>query len=222
MSDASALARHRRRMRRRSPRALPRPTSRWWRCRRRVVPGAAHGGHGEPRDLQDADPPGGGARPLRRALPRLHARLAPEPPATFEVVTAVGFLLLAATLTSELLENIGLPHLTGYLAAGHHRRAAHPASSSPRARGEAPHAGELAGSRAHRACRRCRAEARRCSPRRAARSPGRRSSQNVDRPGRSSPLAFVFAPQPFLPFTRGARALSRSAASRLLWGSRSR
>jgi Kef-type K+ transport system membrane component KefB len=33
-------------------------------------------------------------------------------------VAAVGFLLLAGTLTSELLETIGLPHLSGYLLAG--------------------------------------------------------------------------------------------------------
>lgn len=34
------------------------------------------------------------------------------------IVAAVGFLLLAGTLLSELLETIGLPHLTGYLLAG--------------------------------------------------------------------------------------------------------
>jgi Kef-type K+ transport system membrane component KefB len=33
-------------------------------------------------------------------------------------VAAVGFLLLAGTLLSELVEAIGLPHLSGYLAAG--------------------------------------------------------------------------------------------------------
>lgn len=33
-------------------------------------------------------------------------------------VAAVGFLLLAGTLLSELLEPVGLPHLTGYLLAG--------------------------------------------------------------------------------------------------------
>src|SRR5262245_62324767 len=33
-------------------------------------------------------------------------------------VIAVGFLLLAGMLASELLEIIGLPHLTGYLLAG--------------------------------------------------------------------------------------------------------
>lgn len=34
------------------------------------------------------------------------------------LVATLGFLLLAGTLMSELLEIIGLPHLTGYLAAG--------------------------------------------------------------------------------------------------------
>jgi Kef-type K+ transport system membrane component KefB len=33
-------------------------------------------------------------------------------------IAAVGFLLLSGTLTSELVEGFGLPHLTGYLAAG--------------------------------------------------------------------------------------------------------
>jgi Kef-type K+ transport system membrane component KefB len=33
-------------------------------------------------------------------------------------IAAVGFLLLSATLTSELVEVVGLPHLSGYLAAG--------------------------------------------------------------------------------------------------------
>jgi Kef-type K+ transport system membrane component KefB len=35
-----------------------------------------------------------------------------------QTILAVGFLLLAGTLTSELVEVIGLPHLTGYLVAG--------------------------------------------------------------------------------------------------------
>src|SRR4051794_30452796 len=35
-----------------------------------------------------------------------------------ETVAAVGFLLLAGTLTSELVEVVKLPHLTGYLLAG--------------------------------------------------------------------------------------------------------
>lgn len=34
------------------------------------------------------------------------------------ILGAVGFLLLAGTLTSELVEVIGVPHLTGYLLAG--------------------------------------------------------------------------------------------------------
>ena len=34
------------------------------------------------------------------------------------LIAAVGFLLLAGTLLSELLEVVGLPHLTGYLGAG--------------------------------------------------------------------------------------------------------
>lgn len=42
--------------------------------------------------------------------PRLDAELG--------TVAAVGFLLLAGTLFSELLETIGLPHLSGYLLAG--------------------------------------------------------------------------------------------------------
>jgi hypothetical protein len=33
-------------------------------------------------------------------------------------ITAVGFLLLAGTLTSELFEMVKLPHLSGYLVAG--------------------------------------------------------------------------------------------------------
>ena len=33
-------------------------------------------------------------------------------------ITAVGFLLFAGTLTSELIAPLGLPHLTGYLVAG--------------------------------------------------------------------------------------------------------
>lgn len=33
-------------------------------------------------------------------------------------ITAIGFLLLAGTLLSELLETVGLPHLSGYLLAG--------------------------------------------------------------------------------------------------------
>ncbi len=45
-----------------------------------------------------------------RAVPEAHSRVG--------TIAAVGFLLLAGTLTSELVEVIGLPHLTGYLLAG--------------------------------------------------------------------------------------------------------
>ncbi len=45
-------------------------------------------------------------------------RLTPELESHLGTVAAVGFLLLAGTLMSELLETIGLPHLSGYLLAG--------------------------------------------------------------------------------------------------------
>lgn len=45
-------------------------------------------------------------------------RVSPELESHLGVVAAVGFLLLAGTLLSELLETIGLPHLSGYLLAG--------------------------------------------------------------------------------------------------------
>src|SRR6187455_3684165 len=45
-------------------------------------------------------------------------RVTPELETHLGTVTAVGFLLLAGTLLSELLEPIGLPHLSGYLLAG--------------------------------------------------------------------------------------------------------
>jgi Kef-type K+ transport system membrane component KefB len=45
-----------------------------------------------------------------RAVPTIQSRVG--------TIGAVGFLLLTGTLTSELVEVIGLPHLTGYLAAG--------------------------------------------------------------------------------------------------------
>jgi Kef-type K+ transport system membrane component KefB len=45
-----------------------------------------------------------------------HAEVAPE--ASGGVVAATGFLLVAGMLTSEVLEVVGLPHLTGYLLAG--------------------------------------------------------------------------------------------------------
>ncbi len=37
---------------------------------------------------------------------------------TLDTIAATGFLLLAGTLAAEVLEPIGMPHLTGYLAAG--------------------------------------------------------------------------------------------------------
>jgi Kef-type K+ transport system membrane component KefB len=45
-------------------------------------------------------------------------RTAPEFESRLDTVAAVGFLLLAGTLMSELLETIGLPHLSGYSLAG--------------------------------------------------------------------------------------------------------
>jgi Kef-type K+ transport system membrane component KefB len=45
-------------------------------------------------------------------------RLAPELQGELGAVAGVGFLLLAGTLMSELLETVGLPHLSGYLLAG--------------------------------------------------------------------------------------------------------
>ncbi|HTQ02722.1 MAG TPA: sodium:proton exchanger [Polyangiaceae bacterium] len=45
-------------------------------------------------------------------------RLTPELKGELGTVAGVGFLLLAGTLLSELLETIGLPHLSGYLLAG--------------------------------------------------------------------------------------------------------
>jgi Kef-type K+ transport system membrane component KefB len=45
-------------------------------------------------------------------------RLVPELEGGLATVSAIGFLLLAGTLTSELLETIGLPHLSGYILAG--------------------------------------------------------------------------------------------------------
>ncbi len=51
-------------------------------------------------------------------LPLLASMLVPQMRGTLGVVSAIGFLLLAGTLLSELLELIGLPHLTGYLLAG--------------------------------------------------------------------------------------------------------
>jgi len=46
------------------------------------------------------------------------SRLVPASEGAAGIISAVGFLLLAGMLTSELFEVIGLPHLTGYLMAG--------------------------------------------------------------------------------------------------------
>jgi len=45
-----------------------------------------------------------------QAVPRIHEGAG--------TIAAVGFLLLAGTLMSELVETLGIPHLTGYLLAG--------------------------------------------------------------------------------------------------------
>jgi Kef-type K+ transport system membrane component KefB len=45
-----------------------------------------------------------------RAVPEIHGGVG--------AIAAVGFLLLAGTLASELVESLGIPHLTGYLLAG--------------------------------------------------------------------------------------------------------
>jgi Kef-type K+ transport system membrane component KefB len=45
-------------------------------------------------------------------------RAAPDAGGGLWTIAAIGFLLLAGTLTSELVAPIGLPHLTGYLLAG--------------------------------------------------------------------------------------------------------
>jgi Kef-type K+ transport system membrane component KefB len=45
-------------------------------------------------------------------------RLIPEMEGSLWTIAAIGFLLLAGTLLSELLAPLGLPHLTGYLIAG--------------------------------------------------------------------------------------------------------
>ncbi len=45
-------------------------------------------------------------------------RAVPEVNGGMWLITAIGFLLLAGTLLSELLAPLGLPHLTGYLLAG--------------------------------------------------------------------------------------------------------
>ena len=45
-------------------------------------------------------------------------RVVPQAPGGLWVIAAIGLLLLAGTITSELLEFVGLPHITGYLLAG--------------------------------------------------------------------------------------------------------
>jgi Kef-type K+ transport system membrane component KefB len=45
-------------------------------------------------------------------------RVVPESEGSMWAIAAVGFLLFAGTLTSELTAPLGLPHLTGYLIAG--------------------------------------------------------------------------------------------------------
>jgi len=45
-------------------------------------------------------------------------RTVPVAPGMLAAVTGLGLLLVAGTLASELLELVGLPHLTGYLLAG--------------------------------------------------------------------------------------------------------
>lgn len=45
-------------------------------------------------------------------------RLVPESRSVVGTVAGLGFLLLAGTLTSELVEMVGLPHLSGYIIAG--------------------------------------------------------------------------------------------------------
>lgn len=52
------------------------------------------------------------------ALLYVASRSAPELGERLGTVSAIGFLLLAGTLLSELLEPFGLPHLSGYLLAG--------------------------------------------------------------------------------------------------------
>ncbi|HVY29198.1 MAG TPA: cation:proton antiporter [Polyangiaceae bacterium] len=45
-------------------------------------------------------------------------KLAPHTPVQLATMTAIGFLVLAGTLLSELMEPLRLPHLSGYLVAG--------------------------------------------------------------------------------------------------------
>jgi Kef-type K+ transport system membrane component KefB len=48
----------------------------------------------------------------------LTQRLAPDFAGPFAVISAVGFLLLAGMLAAELLDLVGLPHLTAYILVG--------------------------------------------------------------------------------------------------------
>jgi hypothetical protein len=45
-------------------------------------------------------------------------RLSPGGGGPFTVASAVGFLLLGGMLAAQLLDAVGLPHLTAYLAVG--------------------------------------------------------------------------------------------------------
>lgn len=52
------------------------------------------------------------------ALPYAATRVVPSYQGEAAILGALGFLLLAGTLMSELVEVLGVPHLTGYLLAG--------------------------------------------------------------------------------------------------------
>ena len=75
------------------------------------------------------------------------------------VLGALGFLLLAGTLLSELVEVLGMPHLTGYLFAGI-IAGPHVLHLVEHESVKQPRAGQHARHRAHRARRRGRAAAR--------------------------------------------------------------
>jgi Kef-type K+ transport system membrane component KefB len=93
----------------------------------------AHGAASAPRAHRPhephATPPGAASPALRRlvrcallagfcALLYFVTRAVPEVHGGLWTIAAIGFLLLAGTLTSELIEPLRLPHLTGYLIAG--------------------------------------------------------------------------------------------------------
>ena len=121
-----------------------RPASRRWRWRHERHRGTSPGR--EPR-VELLLPPGSGRvdAPSR----------GPPPPrgAGATCSTALGFLLLAGTVVANVLEPLGIPHLTAYLitgmVAGPH--AAHPSTTDRRR----PLADQRAGPLAHRARRRC-------------------------------------------------------------------